>query len=326
MGKTRLGFDIGSSSLKVAVLRRNKIRVRSVRLPEHMVDETGQIALPHAFTQFLRQTRKKLSLPRGPAALVLPPSQAICRLVTMPRMTTEQLMLNLPYEFSDFIQGVADQYLCDYAVCVPSPGDDGSQGVPMMAAAAAKQTLADYTRIFRQAGFRLKTVLPQEMALIQLCQVRGAGAEEFCFVDLGHRLTRITVVWRDRIQATRQIFLGGRDMDAAVAGETGADAYLSNTYKASNFQDVLTLPAVAEICDRIAVEILKVINFYQFTYRSSTLEGIYLVGGGAAMPLLRRSIERAVDLPLLDPVDLLPEAGESAAAGIFAAGAAMGGQ
>lgn len=326
MGNTRLGFDIGSSSLKIAVLRGTETRIEEVRLPENMVDGTGAILLPHAFAQFLKQTKKDLSLPRGPAALALPPSQVICRLVTMPRMTTEQLLLNLPYEFSDFIQGVADQYHCDYAVCASSEEDDATQGVPMMAAVAAKQTLAEYARMFSQAGLRLKTVLPQEMALIQLCQARGAGAEEFCFVDLGHQFTRITVVWRDRVQATRQIALGGRNLDMIVAGELGVDPFLSNTYKATNFQDVLTLPAVAEVCERIAVEILKVINFYQFTYRSSSLEGVYLVGGGAALPLLRQSIESAVGLPLLDPADLLPEAGERAAAGIFAAGAVMGGK
>ena len=327
MGNTRLGFDIGSSSLKIAVLRGAETRIEEVRLPENMVDGTGTILLPHAFAQFLKQTKKDLSLPRGPAALALPPSQVICRLVTMPRMTTEQLLLNLPYEFSDFIQGVADQYHCDYAVCVSSEEDDEAQGVPMMAAVAAKQTLAEYARMFSQAGLRLKTVLPQEMALIQLCQARGAGAEEFCFVDLGHQFTRITVVWRDRVQATRQIALGGRNLDMIVAGELGVDPFLSNTYKAANFQNVLTLPAVAEVCERIAVEILKVINFYQFTYRSSSLEGVYLVGGGAALPLLRQSIESAVGLPLLDPADLLPEAGEAAAsAGVFAAGAAMGGK
>lgn len=327
MGNTRLGFDIGSSSLKIAVLRGTETRIEEVRLPENMVDGTGAILLPHAFAQFLKQTKKDLSLPRGPTALALPPSQVICRLVTMPRMTTEQLLLNLPYEFSDFIQGVADQYHCDYAVCASSEEDDATQGVPMMAAVAAKQTLAEYARMFSQAGLRLKTVLPQEMALIQLCQARGARAEEFCFVDLGHQFTRITVVWRDRVQATRQIALGGRNLDMIVAGELGVDPFLSNTYKATNFQDVLTLPAVAEVCERIAVEILKVINFYQFTYRSSSLEGVYLVGGGAALPLLRQSIESAVGLPLLDPADLLPEAGEAAAsAGVFAAGAAMGGK
>lgn len=253
MGKTRLGFDIGSSSMKVAVWQGGAVRLEEVPLPENLVD-SGGIALPHAFARFLRQAKKDLRLPRGAAALVLPPSQVICRLVTMPRMTTEQLLMNLPYEFTDFIQGVADQYYCDYALCEPA-GEEEEEGLTMMAAAAAKQALAEYARLFSQAGLRLRTVLPQEMALIQLCQARGAG--EFCFVDLGHQNTRITVVWRDRVQATRQIALGGRNLDLAVADELGVDAFLSNTYKTANFQNVLALPAVAEVCERIAVEILR---------------------------------------------------------------------
>jgi len=327
MGKMRLGFDIGSSSLKVAVLSGGGgPRIEEVRLPENLVDETGVVARTHAFAQFLKQTRKELSLPRGPAALALPPSQSICRLVSMPRMTTDQLMLNLPYEFSDFIQGAADMYHCDYALCETSGEEAETEGVPMMAAVAAKETLAEYTKIFHQAGIKLKVVLPQEMALIQLCLAQRGEDREFCFVDLGHHFTRITVVWKDRVQATRQIAIGGRNIDGIVANELGVDTFLSNTYKTTNFQNVQELPAVVDLCDRIAVEILKVINFYQFTYRSSALKGIYLVGGGAAMPLLRKSIEDTVELPLLDPAELLSKAGPMAAAGVFAAGAAMGGK
>lgn len=326
MGKLRLGFDIGSSSLKIAVAEKYGLRIEEVRLPENMVDDTGTVSKPHAFAQFLRQTKKELSLPGGPAALVLPSGQAICRLVTMPKMTPEQFLLNLPYEFSDFIQGSADQYYCDYALCAYAEGDEETEGVPLMAAAAARETLAGYTRMFRQAGLKLRSVVPQEMALIQLCRLRGGETQEFCFVDLGHQMTRITVVWRDRIQATRQIALGGRNLDDLVARETGVDPFLANTYKLSNFRDVLALPAAAELCEQIAVEILKVINFYRFTYRSSSLEGICLAGGGAALPLLKESIAHTVDLPLLDAAALLPEAGETAAAGIFAAGAALGGE
>lgn len=325
MEKTRLGFDIGSTSLKIAVLRGGASRIEEVRLPEDITEETGTAGPPRLFAQFLKRTKKELSLPRGPAALALPPSQAFCRLVTMPRMTTEQLFMNLSYEFSDFIQGEADQYYWDYAVCASDGETDEAREIPMMAAVAAKKTLAEYTRVFAQAGLRLKTVLPQEMALLQLCQARGAGADGFCFVDLGRRFTHITLVWRDRVQATRQIALGGQDLDAAAQNRTDADALRSGAYAAEHDRGVLTLPATAEICDRIAVEILKVINFYRFTYRSGTLNGIYLVGGGAALPLLRQSIENTVDLPLLDPAELLPEAGERAAAGVFAAGAAMRG-
>ena len=324
MGKMRLGFDLGSSSMKIAIVRQGgPVRLEEVRLPENLMDGSGTIALPHVFTQFLRQTKKELSLPRAPAALVLPPSQVICRLVTMPRMTAGQLEMNLPYEFSDFIQGVADQYHCDYALCQPSRQEEEENGVPMMAAAAAKSTLAGYHRMFSQAGVRLKTVLPQEMALIQLTR---AAEKEFCFVDLGHQATRITVVWRDRVQATRQIALGGRSLDMAVADELGVDAFLAGTYKLSNHQNILSTPVVTELCDRIAVEILKVINFYQFTYRSSSLEGVYLVGGGASLLPLRKAIESAVGLPLLDIEDLMPGTGPEAAAGAFAAGAAMGGK
>ena len=334
MARTQLGFDIGSNSMKVAVRRGNSVRVEEVRLPENMVDEAGNITLPHAFAQFLKQLRKDLSLPRGTASLVLPPNQVICRLVTMPKMTTDQLMMNLPYEFTDFIQGVADQYFCDYALCTPDEEESGAEDeegnaepvVPMMAAAAAKQTLADYVQMFARAGIKLKTILPQEMALINLVKGRPGGVEEFCFVDLGQQATRITVVWRDRVQATRQITLGGRNLDLAAADQFGVDPFLANTYKSGNYQGIQSSPAVTDVCDRIAVEILKVINFYQFTYRNSNLEGIYLVGGGAAMPYLRSAIEGTVGLSLLSPEDLLPGTGERAADGIFAAGAAIGGK
>ncbi len=35
MGSTRLGFDIGSSSLKIAVVQKKGVRVEEVRLPEN---------------------------------------------------------------------------------------------------------------------------------------------------------------------------------------------------------------------------------------------------------------------------------------------------
>ena len=219
MGKMKVGFDIGGSSMKVAAVQGNGFRVETVRLPEKLVDENG-ITMPNAFTQFLKQTVKELRLPHGPAALALPANQVICRLVNMPKMNTEQLMMNLPYEFADFIQGAAEQYHCDYAVCEAAEGD-AEEGIPMMAAVAAKERLAEYVQMFAQAGFRLKTILPQEMALVNLTQARQGGQSEYFFVDLGQQRTRITAIWRDRVQATRQIALGGLNLDMAVADELG---------------------------------------------------------------------------------------------------------
>ena len=64
MGKIKVGFDIGGSSMKVAAVQGNGFRVETVRLPEKLVDENG-ITMPNAFTQFLKQTAQELKLPPG---------------------------------------------------------------------------------------------------------------------------------------------------------------------------------------------------------------------------------------------------------------------
>ena len=325
MAKIKVGFDIGGGSMKIAGVKGGGCRVETVRLPDNLTDENG-VTMPNAFSQFLKQTVKELHLPRGGAALALPPSQVICRLVSMPEMNREQLMMNLPYEFADFIQGAPDQYFCDYAMCERLPGDeDGS--MPMMAAVAGKRQLEEYIKMFARGGVKLKKLVPQEMALIELCRARkdGDGPKEFCFVDLGHQQTRITVVLGDRVQATRRLAVGGRELDLAIAEELGVDAFLAGSYKMARHRGALAVTALPELCEQLAVEVLKVVNFYQFTYRASTLPGVYLVGGGAAMEPLRRAIEETAGLTLLDPAELLPTSGGTAEDGIFAAGAAMGG-
>lgn len=321
MAKIKLGFDIGANSMKIAAMRGSGYQVETVRLPENLMNEDG-VTMPHAFSQFLRQTLRKLHMPGGAAALALPPGQVICRLAALPEMTQEQLMLNLPYEFTDFIQGSPEEYFCDYAMCTRLESDEEGS-MPMMAAVAAKRNLEDYIRMFARAGVRLKKLVPQEMALIEVCRAQGVKGvpEEYCFVDLGHCRTRITVVAGDRVQATRSLPIGGRDLDMAIADEMSVDAFLAGTYKMSNCQ----AECIPNICNHLAVEILKVVNFYQFTYRNNTLEGVYLVGGGAAMEPLRQAIESTVGLELLNPAGLFKTTAGTIENGIFAAGAAMGG-
>ncbi len=296
MGKIRVGFDIGTAVLKIAVQQGSEFRVEEERLPENIVDANG-VVLPNVFSQFLRRTCRKLNIPRGTAALVLPAGQVVCRQVNMPEMTEEQLLLNLPYEFADFMQGEPEQYICDYALCDPVPEEEG---VPMMAAIASKRQIETYVRMFGAAGFRLKLLLPQEMALIHLGKyLHSAGApEELCFVDLGQHGTRITVVKGDRVQARREIGLGGQNLDLAVAEEMGVDPFLANSYKDSDYQNVLDSQAVQDVCEQIAVEILKVINFYHYTYPSDEPESLVLMGGGAHIPPLRRAIEETIEVNL----------------------------
>ena len=323
----KLGFDIGNSSVKIAAVSGGHIAVHEIRMPENMMDD-GEIAMPNSFSSFLRREMKARKIRGRECALVLPARQVICRFVTLPKMNEEQLALNLPYEFNEFVQNDPERFFFDYAMCEKAPGDDPEQ-MYMMAAAASKDRITQYIRIFSGAGLKLKTLLPPEMALMRLAQHHSAekGAE-YCFVNLGQDTVNITIIKNDRVRAMRQIEIGCAAIDAAIADKLNVDPYLAGTYKFNNFQGVLDTPEAEEVYQRIAIEILRVVNFYRFNFhQDSDLQGLYLLGGGAAIGQLTGVISEMLEMPALPLGGLIPAQGldaEAAAKGALAIGVAMG--
>ncbi len=314
MNNIKTAFDIGNSSLKIASVKQGALHLYEVPMPENMMEQ-DLIAMPNAFSAFLKKVKNQLHLPKGPAALILPPSQVICRLVTMPYMTVDQLLLNLPYEFNDFIHGETNQYFCDYALCEEENAemDDALENkeLTMMAAVAEKQQIQEYIKIFAAGGFSLKRILPQEMAYIQLAQYQIQNKEnsqrEYCFIDLGQLSSRVYIVNHDKIQATRQIPTGMRELDYVIGDLLNIDPFLATSYKRNNYMEVLDHPRCMEIYEQIAVEILKLINFYHFTYRQNQLTSLYVTGGGSEISQLVKVIEEAIGLPVLPVSQLLPQ-------------------
>ncbi len=309
--KIKIGFDLGNDSLKIMALKNGKWEFYELPLPEHIMED-DVITMPNAFSAFLKKIKKELHLPKGPAALLLPASQVICRLVSMPYMSEEQLMLNLPYEFNDFIHGEPHQYHCDYALCdtVMEEGQETPTELTMMAAAVEKQQVSAYVNMFASGGFSIQKMLPQEMGLIQLVQAYRMRNEhtpdEYCFMDLGYLSTRVFVVQNDKMQITRRIPVGGKDLDAIVADILHVDQFVAGSYKRGNHQGILEHNHCMELYEHLAVEVLKLINFYHFTYRQSQLQGIYLIGGGAGIASVCSILESSLGLPILPVEELMP--------------------
>ena len=323
----KLGFDIGNNSVKIAELNGEHSAVHEIRMPENMMDD-GEIAMPNSFSAFLRQEMRARKIKGRDCALVLPARQVICRLVTLPKMNEEQLALNLPYEFNEFVQNDPERFFFDYAMCEKAPEDDPEQMV-MMAAAASKDRITQYIRIFSGAGLKLKTLLPPEMALMRLTERRRAeGESEYCFVNLGQDTVNITIIKNDRVRAMRRIETGCSAIDAAIADMMNIDPFLAGTYKFNNFQGVLDTQEADEVYQRIAIEILRVVNFYRFNFhQDSELQGLYLLGGGAAIGQLTNTIREMLEMPVLPLSGLIQAQGldaEAAAKGALAIGVAMG--
>ena len=125
---TLLGLDLGVSAMKLAVGDRSGVsQIASVLLPSDLIRDRKMVS-EEAVAQEVKHALREQHMKKRPCAVVIPAESAIVRRLTVPYMSPEQLRVNLPYEFHDFVQGDKDQYFYDYAVVAVGEGRKGEDG------------------------------------------------------------------------------------------------------------------------------------------------------------------------------------------------------
>ena len=103
MAKSCLGIDIGKDQLKLVLMKGETIqKAVSVQMPEGLLKE-GRIVSVETTGELIRKTMKENKIRCKEAAVVVSSGVCFLRNVTMPEMTADQLVYNLPYEFRDYI-------------------------------------------------------------------------------------------------------------------------------------------------------------------------------------------------------------------------------
>ncbi len=315
MSKTMITFDIGDTYMKIAKREKDKIQVFCKQMPEDLVKD-GIVQLPHMLTELIKETAKEFKLAKGECGLVVPDELVVCRKLTLPAMTEKQLGVNLPFEFSDFITGKPTGYVYDYALQDMIYDETGKpKEMILTGAVMSKESVSKYVDIFRGAGFRLRTLIPQEIAMTNLMkhallEDRIDADREYCIVNLGHRSTQVYIFKGDNLNVLRKIYVGGTDVDKTIAANEIVDEFLARTHKNTNFNNVLEKEYCKEVFSKIAVEVMKVINFYKFNNRESNLEDIYFCGGQSNIMALCDSVADANQLDRQSITKLLPKGTE----------------
>ena len=289
------GFDIGEKSLKMAVFSKGILtNTVSVDIPDNMVSN-GLILSADAMAELISETARSSNLPKKDAAILLPPSLVYARTVTVPIMTEEQLRLNLPYEFRDYLTEDKSNYVFDFEVVgteIDAIGSPVSQRI--FVCAVLKSTIERYRELFEKAGYELKVAVPEEYAYAKFC--RGDMGETelsekaVAVVEMGQQSTRVHLITRGEYDSKRVIDLGMKELEQVIARITDSDLHLAHNYALVNFNGILESSDCREVYNRLGVEILKSVNFFNFNNRDIDISDIILVGGGGAVAPLREEI------------------------------------
>lgn len=306
-----VGLDIGNNTCKLAERSGQGFHLVSARMPENLVHE-GKVASPESLTRFLNQVHKEEGIKGKDVAVVLNATQVFFRHVTFPPMDTDELLLNLPYEFRDFISDDPEGYVYDYAVDEIVKDEEGkTTRLELFAAAAPKELINNYETMLKKSGFRLKMATPAPMAYAKLLQGHAIEVPEHAdrdvmLVDIGSEDVSIMMFRGLKYDSARTIDFGCSEFDLIIADMKGIDPYTAGAYKFSNFENVLDDERCVAMCDRFAMEVAKVVNFYNFNNPDREIEQLYFLGGGARIKHLTDAITEAISVPAATIEELLP--------------------
>lgn len=320
MTSTYLGLDIGASSLKLATVKAGRVlRLCTSNIPDNLVLD-NRITSPDALAEKLRTVLRKERMTARAAALVLPPETAFVRQITVPNMTVEQLEVNLPYEFHDYIQKDKDLFFYDYAVVGREAGAAGAPpSLTLLAAAAPKKAVAEYSDMLRKAGLKLSVAVPEYLTYRNLIRAYESANPrdhplEYCIVDMGHHAIRVHMYRGNLYKTSRVLEYGGASIDALIADAAAVDPHVAADYKLTNYQGAQELAECRDLYGKIAVEILRAVNFYGFNTPGSDLRDLYFCGGLTKIHALMDVIRQTLKLKIHPMEELLPETGDSESA------------
>ena len=357
MAKSCLGIDIGKDQLKLVLMKGETIqKAVSVQMPEGLLKE-GRIVSVETTGELIRKTMKENKIRCKEAAVVVSSGVCFLRNVTMPEMTADQLVYNLPYEFRDYITDELKKYVFDYSwgsaeelpkAKKPKKQPKKKKGeekpdekaedseerrgeMELLAAAAPLEAIDDLRLMARKAGLKLTFAAPEVSACENLLhyKLKEESDKEYGILDLGSTSSRLLIFKGDRHQVTRIIERGMEQVEELLADSLHIDIHLAHTWLLTNHEDCVNSEICQDAFSQISVELMRALNFYQFSNPDSRLEDIYICGGGASIESMRESLKENLDVTIHDASELMDGLGggrvsEAPSLWMLAAGTALG--
>jgi len=317
-GKTLVGVDVGATSIKVCQLKETRSGYGLVRLgfhplePQTIVDR--HVMNSQAVVDALLATFRQSSIKQKDVALSVSGQSVISRKITVPIMTTAELDEQIQWEAENHIPFDIKDVNVDYEILRRRP--EAGQ-MDLLLVAAKRDEINDYVQIARQAKLRPLIVDIDAFTIQNLFEYnRGLPPDlTFALINIGATQASINIVSRGVSAFTRDIANGGNHLTDEIVKQVGVRHEEAEQLKiqASDGQASGALPAklfevVEEVCETIAGEIQKSLDFFLATSGEERIERVFLTGGTAKLPQISQAIERRSRVPVeaINPIERIP--------------------
>lgn len=226
------GLDIGSHSLKIAQVEKNKDKPRLIAFgfaeapPRGLLSEaeTDLTALAEAIKRLHQEAR----IDTKNVASALPEDQVFTKVVTFPKLSDEELGSAIKWEAEQYVPIPLDEVNLDYQI-VGKAKEGVAEKIEVLLVAAPKRLIEKVLQVLRVAGFNPVALETEILALAR--SLITPDSETSLLVDLGARATDIAIVENGQVVLTRSIPTAGEALTRAVASGLDLEPSQAEEYK-----------------------------------------------------------------------------------------------
>ncbi len=220
--KSVLGIDIGTSSVKVVQLRREKGRVvletyGAIALGPYAGVEIGRAtSLPaDKITQALKDVIREANVTTQDAAIAIPYSSSLVSIIKMPAAVEKQLSQVVPIEARKYIPVPINEVLLDWFVVSDAKKAGADDKIEVLLVAIHNDTIAKFRSIGQEATLQVSFFEIEVFSSVRAALDHGLAP--LAVVDFGAATTKFYVVERGLIRESHIINHGSQDLTLNAA-------------------------------------------------------------------------------------------------------------
>lgn len=347
--KDLVGIDIGSQSVKVAYIKRDKEKLIlktwgyiPLEAKPEATPEEKKAATINALKAFFIQ--KNIQCPN--AATSISGNAVIVRYVKFPLLTKNEFKATLATEAEPFIPFDINEVQLGFHI-LGELTEEGQKKMETVLVAAKKEAIASRVEILE--ALKLKpTVIDVDSFALEAVYERtkdaSAGGGATLLLNMGHSVTNLSIIEEGVTRVVRDVLISGSTFTKAIMKALQCDA--GKAGKAKKEYGLITDPeekekalqagnrdalgvsqAVAAVMKDLVAELHRSVDFYLSQGPERSIGRIVLSGGSASLKNLAKYLtgELKVPVSILNPFEFLESVPEDIPKEIYPAmGVVMG--
>ncbi len=305
-----IGVDLGTSSVKLAQLRRADGEVElaaaaSADIPRDSQDKFSRRL--DAACKSIRIALKDQPFRGRQAIIAVPAEQTFVQHVKIPKVAPGEVAEAVRNELSGKLPFPAETAVIRHVIA----GDVQSDTEPrqeVIAVAAARKTLDAYLDMARKAKLDVVAINIEPCAIVECFGRlfrRAADAERTTlFIDMGTSSTQVVLAHGNRIAFARNLSHGSRAIEQALAQAQQCDDKAAHELRGQMLSGALDDEQVEQVytacespLDALAAEMTQCMRYYESVFHGRRVDRAIFVGGLAYDKRLCQSLARRLDLP-----------------------------